>query len=127
MILFALMEPEEGDEHTVFADEQLMSSGSESYKLPPSVELVDELRRFLDSQIHAPVIGDRLPVEPWFGVPGRHAASQRLKDDTSPQNGCCRALESTARELAESKADRRFAVLSGAGTALYSAGKVTAR
>ena len=40
------------------------------------------------------------------------------RGDTSPQNGCCRALESTAGELAESKADRRFAALSGAGTAL---------
>jgi hypothetical protein len=46
---------------------------------------------------------------------------------TVSQNGCCRALESTAGELAESKADRRFAALSGARTALYSAGKVTAR
>jgi len=65
MILFALMEPEEGDEHTVFVDRGLlMSPGSQSYKLPTSVEFVDELRRFLDSQIQAPVIGDRLPVEP---------------------------------------------------------------
>jgi len=54
-------------------------------------------------------------------------ASHRLMGDTPPQNGCCRALESTAGELAESKADRRFAALSGARTALYSAGKVTAR
>jgi hypothetical protein len=64
MILFALMEPEEGDEHTVFVDGLLMSRGSESYKLPPSVEFVDELRRFLDGQIQVPAIGDRLPVEP---------------------------------------------------------------
>jgi hypothetical protein len=42
----------------------LMSAGSESYKLPPSVEFVDELRRFLDGQIQVPAIGDRLPVEP---------------------------------------------------------------
>jgi hypothetical protein len=41
-----------------------MSAGSESYKLPPSVEFVDELRRFLDGQIQVPAIGDRLPVEP---------------------------------------------------------------
>ena len=34
MILFALMEPEEGDEHTVFVDGLLMSPGSESYRLP---------------------------------------------------------------------------------------------
>ncbi len=40
MILFALMEPEEGDERTVFVDGLLMSPGSESYKLPPSVEFV---------------------------------------------------------------------------------------
>ena len=64
MILFALMEPEEGDEHTVFVDGLLMSPGSESYKLPPSVEFVYELRRFLDGQIQVPAIGDRLPVEP---------------------------------------------------------------
>jgi hypothetical protein len=64
MILFALMEPEEGDERTVFVDGLLMSPGSESYKLPPSVEFVDELRRFLDGQIQVPAIGDRLPVEP---------------------------------------------------------------
>jgi hypothetical protein len=64
MILFALTEPEEGDEHTVFVDELQMSPGSECfYKLPP-VEFVDELRRFLDSQMPAPEIGDRLPVEP---------------------------------------------------------------
>ena len=54
MILFTLMEPEEGDEHTVFVDGLLMSPGSESYKLPPSVEFVDELRRFLDSQYRLP-------------------------------------------------------------------------
>jgi hypothetical protein len=64
MILFALMEPEEGDEHTVFVDGLLMSPGSESYKLPCRVEFVDELRRFLDSQIQAPAIGERLSVEP---------------------------------------------------------------
>jgi len=64
MILFALMEPEEGGEHTVFVDGLLMSPGSESYKLPPSVEFVDELRRFLDGQIQVPAIGDRLSVEP---------------------------------------------------------------
>jgi hypothetical protein len=84
-------------------------------------------RQFLDS---------RVPIEQgagWtlgrirFGWVLRNAASQQLKDDTSPQNGCCRALESTAGEVAESKADRRFASLSGAGTVLYSAGKVTAR
>jgi len=54
-----------------------------------------------------------------------NAASQRLKGDTSLQNGCCRALERTAGELAESKVDRGFVALSG--TVLDSAGKVTAR
>jgi hypothetical protein len=31
MILFAVMEPEEGDVHNVFVDETLMSPGSEDY------------------------------------------------------------------------------------------------
>jgi len=35
MILFALMEPEEGDAHNVFVDGMLISSGSEDYKEPP--------------------------------------------------------------------------------------------
>jgi|SRR5208282_6539248 len=56
MILFALMEPEERDEHTIFVDGLLMSPGSESYKLPPPVEFEDELRRFRDSQMPAPRI-----------------------------------------------------------------------
>ncbi len=64
MILFALMEPEEGDAHTVFVDGLLMSSGSESYRQPVPVEFVDELRRFLDSQMPAPTVRDRLPMEP---------------------------------------------------------------
>jgi hypothetical protein len=64
MILFALMEPEERDEHTIFVDGLLMSPGNESYKLPPPVEFVDELRRFLDSQMPAPRIGDPLQVDP---------------------------------------------------------------
>lgn len=64
MILFALMEPEEGDQHTVFMDGLLMSSGSEGYKLPPPVEFVEELRRFLDSRVPAPKMGEFLSVEP---------------------------------------------------------------
>ena len=64
MILFALMEPEDGDAHTVFVDGLLMSSGSESYRQPVPAEFVDELRRFLDSQTPAPNVLDRLPVEP---------------------------------------------------------------
>ena len=35
MILFALMEPEEADHHTVFVDGLLMSPGTEDYKVPP--------------------------------------------------------------------------------------------
>jgi len=64
MILFALMEPETGDEHTIFVDGLLMSPGSESYKLPPPVEFVAELRRFLNSQVSAPNMRPGLPVEP---------------------------------------------------------------
>jgi len=51
MILFALMEPEKGDAHNVFVDGMLMSPGSEDYCLPPVPELLDQFRRFLDSQI----------------------------------------------------------------------------
>ena len=107
-----------------------MSPGSEDYNPPPAPELVDQFRRFLDSQVQVSegarirLLGFQMDRVSSFV---RNAASQRLKYDTSPQNGCCRALESTAGELAESKAVQRFATLSGAGTALYSAGKVTAR
>jgi hypothetical protein len=58
------MEPEDGNEHTAFVDGLLMSPDSESYNLPPPVEFVDELRRFFDSQMPAPKMGDCLPVEP---------------------------------------------------------------
>lgn len=51
MILFALTEPEVGDAHNVFVDGMLMSQGSEDYSLPPAPELVDNFRRFLDSQV----------------------------------------------------------------------------
>lgn len=51
MILFAIMEPDEGDAHNVFVDGLLMSPGSEDYKVPPPPELIAEFRRFLDSQI----------------------------------------------------------------------------
>ena len=51
MMLFALVEPEEGDDHNVFADGLLMSPGSENYKLPPAPELLIEFRRFLDSKV----------------------------------------------------------------------------
>jgi hypothetical protein len=64
MILFALMEPEDGDAHTVFVDGLLISPGSESYRQPVPVEFVDELRWFLDSQTPAPKMGEFPPVEP---------------------------------------------------------------
>ena len=51
MILFALMEPEEGDAHNVFVDGMLMSQGSEDYNLPPAPELLDQFRRFLNNQV----------------------------------------------------------------------------
>jgi hypothetical protein len=57
MMLFALMEPEEDDEHNVLVDGLLMSPGSENYKLPPPPELLTEFRQFLDSQV--PI--ERLP------------------------------------------------------------------
>ena len=51
MMLFALMEPEKGDDHNIFVDGLLMSSGSANYKLPPDPELLIEFRQFLDSQV----------------------------------------------------------------------------
>jgi hypothetical protein len=51
MILFAVMEPEEGDAHNVFVDGTVMSLGSEHYNLSPASELVDQFHRFLDSQV----------------------------------------------------------------------------
>jgi hypothetical protein len=51
MMLFALMEPNESDDHKVFVDGLLMSPGCENYKLPPAPELLMEFRRFLDSQV----------------------------------------------------------------------------
>jgi hypothetical protein len=50
-MLFALVEPEEGDDHDLFVDGLLMSPGSENYKLPPAPELLIEFRQFLDSQV----------------------------------------------------------------------------
>ena len=49
MILFALMEPDEGDAHNVFVDGMLMRPGSEDYEVPPPQGLLDEFRRSLDS------------------------------------------------------------------------------
>jgi hypothetical protein len=51
MILFALVEPEGADHHSVFVDGLLMSSGTENYKMPPPVELVHQLRSFLDARL----------------------------------------------------------------------------
>jgi hypothetical protein len=51
MILPAVMEPEEGDAHNVFIDGMLTSPASEDYNLPPALELVDQFRRFLHSQV----------------------------------------------------------------------------
>ena len=53
MILFALMEPDEGDAHNVFVDGMLMSPGSEDYKVAPPPGLLDEFRRFMDSRVQA--------------------------------------------------------------------------
>ena len=50
-MLFALVEPEEGDDHDLFVDGLLMSPGSENYKLAPAPELPIEFRQFLDSQV----------------------------------------------------------------------------
>jgi hypothetical protein len=51
MILFALVEPEGADHHTVFVDGLLMSPGTEDYKAAPPAEFVHELRSFLDAQL----------------------------------------------------------------------------
>jgi len=51
MMLFALAEPEEGDDHELYVDGLLMSPGSENYKLSPAPELLMEFRQFLDRQI----------------------------------------------------------------------------
>jgi hypothetical protein len=51
LILFALVEPEDGERHTVFVDGMLMSPGTESYILPPGTEFAHQLRSFLDGQL----------------------------------------------------------------------------
>ena len=53
MILFALMEPDDGDAHNVFVDGMLMSLGSEDYKVAPPPGVLDEFRRFMDSRVQA--------------------------------------------------------------------------
>jgi hypothetical protein len=55
MMLFALVDPEEEDDHNVLVDGLLMSPGSENYKSPPGPELLIEFRQFLDRQV---------PIEP---------------------------------------------------------------
>jgi hypothetical protein len=55
MTLFALMEPDDGDDHNVFVDGLLMSPGSEDYKMAPAPELLEEFRRFLDRQTPVPL------------------------------------------------------------------------
>jgi len=47
---FPLTEPEDSDYHTVFADTLLLSPGTEDYKIAPSIELIEHLRRWLSSQ-----------------------------------------------------------------------------
>ena len=59
MILFALMEPEGADHHTVFVDGLLMSAGTENYKVPPPIELGHQLRSFLDAKLELAKRADR--------------------------------------------------------------------
>ena len=51
MILFAVMEPDDGDAHNVFVDGMLMSPGSEDYKVAPHPAVLDEFRRFMDNRV----------------------------------------------------------------------------
>lgn len=51
IILFALMEPEGADHHTVFVDGLLMSPGTEDYKAVPPPVFAQELRSFLGVQL----------------------------------------------------------------------------
>ena len=48
MLLFVLVEPDQGDHHTIFVDGLLMSAGCEDYKIPPTPENLEKLREFLD-------------------------------------------------------------------------------
>ncbi len=59
MILFALMEPEGADHHTVFVDGLLMSAGTENYKVPPPIELGHQLRSFLNAKLELAKRADR--------------------------------------------------------------------
>ena len=53
ILFFPLTEPdgEEGEQHTVFVDGLLLSSGSENYRAPVSPEVVKQLRSWLDDQL----------------------------------------------------------------------------
>jgi hypothetical protein len=51
LILLALAQPQEEDPHTLYVDELLMSPGTENYKVPPSEQYVEGVRRFLDDQL----------------------------------------------------------------------------
>jgi len=58
ILLFALVEPEDDDHHTVFVDGLLMSPGSEDYKIPPRSETLERLREFLDEFTSSPAQND---------------------------------------------------------------------
>jgi|ERR1700735_4040112 len=49
--LFALVEPEEGDDHNLFFVGLLMSPSSENYKLPAAPEILIGFRQFLDGRV----------------------------------------------------------------------------
>jgi hypothetical protein len=71
MMLFALVEPEEGDDHNVFVDGLLVNAGSENYKLPPAPELLMEFRQFLESgpdRTGCLIVGGRTPGRVRFGL-----------------------------------------------------------
>jgi hypothetical protein len=51
MLLFVLVEPDDGDHHTIFVDGPLMSPGSKEYKAPAAPETLQKLREFLDESL----------------------------------------------------------------------------
>jgi hypothetical protein len=62
LILFALVEPEGADHHSVFVDGLLMSSGTEDYRVPPPIELVHQLRSFLDARLEPAHGGEQVDL-----------------------------------------------------------------
>jgi hypothetical protein len=54
MMLFALMEPENGDNHNVFVDGLLMSPDSRRIQVGASSRASEQFRQFLDSQGQVP-------------------------------------------------------------------------